>query len=248
MTDVALGAGGATRYAGSRVHRVEDPRLLTGHGTYVDDVSPPGMLHACFVRSPHPRARIVGIDTSEALALHGVQAVFVAGDLNPGVHEQWHSMFGPDGPETPRPPLAEDEVRFAGDPVVLVVAESRYIAEDACDLVVVDYEEQPAVVDYTTAESSGVLVHERHGSNLIGEMAGPPASALEDVVRLRRPRGARHHLPAGAGGGADGDTRDRRAALATGRSRSGRPPRRRTRCGRSAPACWGCPSTGSGSS
>ncbi len=181
MTGVALGAGGATRYAGSRVHRVEDPRLLTGHGTYVDDVSPPGMLHACFVRSPHPRARIVGIDTSEALALHGVQAVFVAGDLNPGVHEQWHSMFGPDGPETPRPPLAEHEVRFAGDPVVLVVAESRYIAEDACDLVVVDYEEQPAVVDYTTAESSPMLVHERHGSNLIGEMAGPPASALVDV-------------------------------------------------------------------
>ena len=71
----------ATRYAGARVPRVEDNRLLTGRGTFVDDVSRPGMLHACFVRSPFAHARINGIDTSAALALPGVRAVFTASDL-----------------------------------------------------------------------------------------------------------------------------------------------------------------------
>src|SRR5918994_2135124 len=128
---------GAARYAGARVGRVEDPRLLAGTGTFVDDVTRPGMLHACFVRSPFARARIEAIETSEARALPGVHAVLVAADLNPGAREQWHTPIGPDVPEVPRPPLAESEVRFVGDPVALVVAESRYVAEDAVDLVVV---------------------------------------------------------------------------------------------------------------
>src|SRR5215831_18294629 len=87
---------GAARYVGSRVARTEDPRLLTGHGTFVDDVVRPGQLHACFVRSPLPRARILGIDTSEALAIDGVRAVFVAADINPEVREQWYTMIGRD--------------------------------------------------------------------------------------------------------------------------------------------------------
>ena len=87
MTATAPTAG-AARYAGTRVHRVEDARLLTGHGTYADDVSLPGMLHAYFVRSPFARARINGIDTSAALALPGVRFVFTAADLNPDVKEQ----------------------------------------------------------------------------------------------------------------------------------------------------------------
>src|SRR6516164_2600733 len=149
MTDVVT--TGAARYAGTRVHRVEDTRLLTGHGTYVDDISLPGMLHATFVRSPHPRAVIRGVDTSTALALPGVRAVFTAAELNPDAKEQWHTSVGP-APETPRPPLAEGEVRFVGDPVALVVAESRYLAEDAADVVEVDYDPLPAVVDYGVAE------------------------------------------------------------------------------------------------
>jgi len=174
--------GGAARYTGARVSRVEDARLLTGRGVFVDDISLPGMLHACFVRSPLPRAAIRGIDTSAALALPGVHAVFTAADLNCDVKEQWHSSLGPASPETPRPPLAEDEARFAGDPVALVVADSRYIAEDAADLVDVDYEPLPAVIDYMSAEQdSAPLVHPGHGSNLIGAMGGLPASALDDV-------------------------------------------------------------------
>jgi aerobic carbon-monoxide dehydrogenase large subunit len=173
---------GAARYAGSRINRVEDARLLTGTGVYVDDIALPGMLHACFVRSPFARARIRGVDASAALALPGVRFVFSAADLNAGVREQWHTAQGPAGPETPRPPLAEGEVRFVGDPVALVLAENRYLAEDGADLVEVDYEPLPAVVDYTEAEQAPVLVHEGHGSNLIAEMAGPPASALDEVL------------------------------------------------------------------
>ena len=91
MTDPLVGT---TRYAGNRVHRVEDARLLTGQGTFVDDIHRPGMLHACFVRSPFPRARIDGIDATEALALPGVHGVFTAADLNPGVHEFWYTGQG----------------------------------------------------------------------------------------------------------------------------------------------------------
>jgi aerobic carbon-monoxide dehydrogenase large subunit len=122
---------GAARYAGSRVSRVEDARLLTGTGTFVDDIVRPGMLHACFVRSPHPRARIVSIDAAAALALPGVQAVFTAADLNRDVREAWYTGTGNQVPDTPRPPLADGEARFAGDPVALVVADTRYLAEDA---------------------------------------------------------------------------------------------------------------------
>ena len=154
---------------------------LTGEGTYVDDVSLPGMQHACFVRSPLPRARIERIDASAALALPGVRFVFTAADLNAGAHEQWHTSIGPRGPETPRPPLAEGEVRFVGDPVALVVAESRSLAEDAAELVEIDYEPLPPVIDYTGAERATDLVHESHGSNLVFELTPVPFSAVEEV-------------------------------------------------------------------
>ena len=166
------GTAGAARYTGARINRVEDARLLTGQGTFVDDVALPGMLHACFVRSPFPRAAIRGIDTTNARAVPGVRSVFTADDLNPGVHEQWHTSIGPTSPETPRPPLAEGEVRFVGDPVALVIADSRYVAEDAAELVEVDYEPLPAVVDYATAAE-----HRR---------ARAPSSRLERHRRARR--------------------------------------------------------------
>ncbi|KUI46534.1 xanthine dehydrogenase [Mycobacterium sp. GA-1199] len=164
----------ATRYAGTRVARVEDNRLLTGRGTFVDDVVRPGMLHACFVRSPFARAKINGIDASAALAMPGVHAVFTADDLNPDVKEAWHAVAGKDIPDTPRPPLAEGEVKFVGDPVALVVADSRYLAEDAVDLVDVDYEPLPAVADFTKAVGSSVVVHEAYPDNVAGGMGGAP--------------------------------------------------------------------------
>lgn len=183
MTELTaeLTAEGATRYVGARINRVEDARLLTGRGTFVDDVTRPGMLHACFVRSPFARARLCGIDPAPALALPGVHVVFTAADLNSGVHEQWYTMMGRAAPTTPLPPLADGEVRFVGDPVALVVAKNRYIAEDAADLVDVDYEPLPPVVDYLTAEHAGELVHSAYPANVVGQMAGAPPDAVEKV-------------------------------------------------------------------
>jgi len=175
-------AGGAARYAGTRVRRVEDTRLLTGAGTYVADVVRPGMLHACFVRSPYPRARIGGIDPAEALALDGVHAVFTAADLNGKAKEAWYSIMGQHVPDTPRPPLAEGEARFAGDPVALVIADDPYLAEDACQLVMVDYEPLPAVADYASAEAAGALVHDAYPGNVAGRLAGAPAETIAEAL------------------------------------------------------------------
>ncbi|BBX34259.1 nicotine dehydrogenase [Mycolicibacterium mageritense DSM 44476 = CIP 104973] len=164
----------ATRYAGRRVERVEDTRLLTGRGSFVDDIVRPGMLHACFVRSPYARATINGVDTTAATALPGVHAVLTAADLNHEVKEAWHAVAGKDMPDTPRPPLAEGEVKFVGDPVALVIAESRYVAEDAVDLVEVDYQPLPAVADFRRALTSDVSVHSAYPDNNAGGMGGAP--------------------------------------------------------------------------
>ncbi|MDA8046079.1 MAG: molybdopterin-dependent oxidoreductase [Actinomycetota bacterium] len=177
----ATTGAGTTRYAGARINRVEDARLLSGRGTYVDDISRPGMVHACFVRSPVAHARILSIDVTAAADHPGVVAVYTGTELNAGVHAQWHSSVGPAGPETPRPPLAEEKVRFVGDPVALVVALNRRLAEDAAELVEVEYDELPPVVDYETAESNPILVHEAHGSNLIGSMAGVASEQMADA-------------------------------------------------------------------
>ncbi len=232
----------ATRYAGTRVARVEDTRLLTGHGTFVDDITRPGMLHACFVRSPFARARINGIDTSAALALPGVHAVFTADDLNPEVKEAWHAVAGKDIADTPRPPLAEGEAKFVGDPVALVVAESRYIAEDAVELVDVDYEPLPAVADFTQGRRGSErrrargLPRQRRGRH------GRRTSGRGDVRRRRRTSSRRTSTSRSTR-----RCRSRRAASSSsGRRRpreltSGRRRRRRTNCARSAHACSAFP-------
>ncbi|MFC5749800.1 xanthine dehydrogenase family protein molybdopterin-binding subunit [Actinomadura rugatobispora] len=175
MTETA-----AARYAGARVQRVEDGRLVTGHGTFVDDIARPGMLHACFVRSPIARARVTHVDVSQALELPGVHAVFLAGDLNPDVKEQWYTSLGRDA-GLAWPPLASDEVRFVGDPVALVVAEDRYLAEDATELVEVDYEPLPAIADYREAQTAGVQIHEGYPGNIAGQASGPPPETVEDA-------------------------------------------------------------------
>lgn len=173
----------AARYTGTRVHRVEDARLLQGRGTFVDDVVRPGMLHACFVRSPFARARIGAIDASAALELPGVHAVFTADDLNGDVHEQWYTSMGKDVPDTPRPPLATGEVRHAGDPVALVVAVDRAVAEDAVELVDIDYDPLPPVVDYRTARDAAELVHEGYEANVAGTLGRGLSDDAEAVFR-----------------------------------------------------------------
>ena len=119
---------------GARVKRVEDPALLSGRGRFVDDVKLPGMLHACFVRSPHAHARIRGIDASPARALPGVHAVLTADDLPASMATIRMPMLVPNPAiKTPRTQiaLARDEVCYVGQTVAAVVADSRHLAEDA---------------------------------------------------------------------------------------------------------------------
>ena len=138
----------AERYTGASVKRSEDPRILTGTGRYIDDVRLPGMLHAAFVRSPFAHARITSVDVSEARQLPGVVLVLTGEELEalvvPGAGIA--AMFSGGAPVPAFSTLATDKVRVVGDPVVLIVAESRYVAEDACELVQVEYEELAAVV------------------------------------------------------------------------------------------------------
>jgi carbon-monoxide dehydrogenase large subunit len=137
-------------WVGSRMPRREDAELLTGRGRYVGDLQRPGMLHAAFVRSPYPHARIASIDTEAALALPGVHAVLTGADLpdNLGAQPNTH-LFGER--ETPYYALARERVRYAGEPVAVVVADSAYVAEDGRDEVAVEWDPQPSVGDVDLA-------------------------------------------------------------------------------------------------
>ena len=162
----------ATRYFGERIKRNEDPRLLTGRALFVDDINLPEMAHIAFVRSPYAHARIKSIDTSQAKALPGVVAVYAAADLgdywrtgvlNVGVPPIKGTTFN----ERLHPILAKDKVRHVGEPVVCIVAESRYIAEDAANLVLVDYGSLPVNVDVRKAlEEGAALVHDDLTNNI----------------------------------------------------------------------------------
>src|SRR5688500_17290915 len=114
---------------GSSVTRVEDQRILRGKGRYIDDVKLPGMLHAAFLRSPHAHARITRVDTAKAKELPGVVAVLTAADLQ-GVANPMALAPAPDHKTPSFTALCTDKVRLVGDLVALVVAESRYLAED----------------------------------------------------------------------------------------------------------------------
>ena len=173
MTDIT----GATRFVGERVHRREDPRMLTGHGRYVANVSVPGMLHAAFLRSEVARGRIVSIDTAAALARPGVHAVFTAADLNPMAGPMWATMYGPDAPSPPARPLADGDVRFAGDAVAIVVADTPAIARDACDLIELDVEPLEAVVSLDDALADRAVVHPELGTNIAAAV-----DALDDAA------------------------------------------------------------------
>ena len=156
------------RLIGASVKRTEDPRILTGHGHYVDDVQLPGMLHAAFLRSPYAHARITGIDVSAARAVPGVVAVFTGEDIAALTNPMMLQGEIP-GFKTPMfRPLATDKVRFVGDPVALVVAESRYIAEDARDQIIVDYDPLPPIPNMEVAlDPSSPPVFDELGDNII---------------------------------------------------------------------------------
>jgi carbon-monoxide dehydrogenase large subunit len=146
--------------------RLEDARLLRGRGTFIADLDLPGALHAAFVRSPLPHARIGAVDTVAARAVPGVAAVLTATDLP---HEPLIDLLSIEGlAKTPQPALAEERARFVGEAVALVLASSRYEAEDGMDAVEVEYESLPCVVDAAAAAAAGApLLHEQLGSNVV---------------------------------------------------------------------------------
>ena len=186
------------KYVGQRMTRTEDPRLLTGQALFVDDVEIPGMLHAAFLRSDYAHARLRSIDVSAARNRPGVVAVYTAEDME----DAWKpcpplvipppTVKGVLFHARTQVPLVKDKVRLLGEPLAVVIAESRYIAEDALEDIVVDLEPLEAVVDLEKALEPGApLVHDDLDSNLAAHLIqkkGDYAAAREkaDVVIKRR--------------------------------------------------------------
>ncbi len=179
----------STRWIGKSVKRVEDGRLLTGRGTFIDDHPPvANPYHAAIVRSPYAHARIHGYDVKAALAMPGVVGVITGADVAQatkpfavGVTTPVHYYCA-----------ATDRARFVGEPVAVVVARDRYRAEDAAEAVVVDYEPLPAVVDPERAlEADAPVLHEAVGSNLAGHrrlVYGDPEGAFREAEVVIRER------------------------------------------------------------
>ena len=160
-----------TRFFGAPVKRNEDRKLLTGQALFIDDLELPGMLHTAFLRSQVAHARIKGIDVSRALKRPGVVAVYTANDL--GAYWQPGPLLVPPPPiegivfnQRTQVPLAKDKVRHVGEPLAVIVADSRYIAEDALDDIEVDLEILPPVVDMEDALKTSSHVHDDVGSNI----------------------------------------------------------------------------------
>ncbi|CAN7195116.1 xanthine dehydrogenase family protein molybdopterin-binding subunit [Phenylobacterium sp. LjRoot225] len=170
----------APRFIGQRMPRKEDARLLTGRGAFVDDVILPGLSHVAFVRSPIARGRILSIDLEAARALPGVRAIYTAEDLAPFDIEMlsFFLVSPPPGPKVY--PLARDRVAYVGDPVAMVIAEDRYIAEDAAGLVMVDYDPEAPAVTLDDARR-GAPVHPEMADNIAGREARPDPE-LEQIL------------------------------------------------------------------
>jgi len=179
----------AERYTGASIKRSEDQRILTGAGRYVDDIKLPGMLHAAFVRSPLAHAQVLSVDVSAARALPGVVAVFTGAELEamtvPGP-DALMALMGWAGPTPQFTLLATDKVRFVGDPVVIVIADSRYVAEDGCELVEVEYDDLPPVANAAFAldpsspplfANLGDNIARLHSRKEYGDVSGAFASA-----------------------------------------------------------------------
>ncbi|HLB11460.1 MAG TPA: molybdopterin cofactor-binding domain-containing protein, partial [Dehalococcoidia bacterium] len=155
---------------GSRVKRREDARLLVGRGQYIGDIVLPGMVHAALLRSPYAHARIISVDAREALEVPGVLAVVTGAELKAkmGPMASHFDNIGKYAPTRAHDyPMAVAKVRYVGEPVAAVVAASRYVAEDALDLIKVEYEPLPAVIDAEAALAEGApVLFEEMGHNV----------------------------------------------------------------------------------
>ena len=182
-SDPGLAAAHLQAHLGRSLERIEDDALLSGRGRFGDDLGvTPGTLHAAVLRSPHAHAELVAVDASAALALPGVRAVLTGHDV-----QRWSAPFVV-GVKQPMQhwALAVDRVRYAGEPVAVVVAEDRYLAEDALDAIRVEYRALPAVVEIERAIGvDAPVLHEAVGSNVVSERSfryGDPESAFAQAA------------------------------------------------------------------
>jgi carbon-monoxide dehydrogenase large subunit len=184
MTASAKGNGNG-RYIGERVRRKEDPRLLTGRGQFVDDIALPGMLHVAFARSSIARGKILSIDAAAAREAPGVHAVYTQADLARFKVDMLNFFFL--APEIEITPLANGRVAYVGEPIALVIADSRYSAEDGASLIEIEYAEEDPLVSIADARS-GAPVHPGRDNNIAAQ-AGDDEIGEELEAMLR---GAAH--------------------------------------------------------
>ncbi len=174
-----------TRLIGASIKRREDPRLITGEAKYLDDIQLPGMAHLAILRSPHAHARIKKIDTSKAAAVPGVVGVFTGEDFKslPALPCAWQAGGVKNNVNTPRV-LEIDKVTFTGAGIAAVVAEDRYIAEDALALIDVDYEVLPAVVDaYEATQPGAPQLHDNATNNVVMDWSCGDAQATDQALK-----------------------------------------------------------------
>ena len=166
----------AVSILGTRVARIEDPRFLQGQGTYIGNLDLPGALHLSFVRSVSARAKITAIDVSQAVSMPGVVAVWTAADVDLAPAAGMFLL----NQEVKRPFLAIDEVRFVGEPVAIVVSETKEQGVDAAEMVLVDYEAFAPVLDVSASFAGAPIVHDSAGTNVVFNMAGPAGDTTFD--------------------------------------------------------------------
>jgi aerobic carbon-monoxide dehydrogenase large subunit len=183
---------------GARIPRRELKRLLTGHGRYVDDIKLPRMLHACFMRSPHPHAKLLSLDAAEARCAPGVAAVFTAAEINPKCEPFVAvALNRPGHRSAPQPLMVADRAVWQGQPVAMVVAATRAEAEDAAELIIANWEPLPAVSDQLQAAAVGSpVIHPEVADNVAFDFTiqgGGPAKAfaeadivIEEELRFER--------------------------------------------------------------
>jgi aerobic carbon-monoxide dehydrogenase large subunit len=182
---------GTGRYIGQRVRRKEDPRLLTGRGQFVDDIVLPGMLHVAFARSSIARGKILSINVAAAREVPGVHAVYIQEDLAHFKVEMLSFFFLP--PEVEMTPLANGRVAYVGEPVALVIADSRYSAEDGASLVEVEYAEDDPVVTLADARS-GAPVHPGTDNNIAAQAGDDEIGEELDAMLRRAPHLITHKV------------------------------------------------------
>lgn len=164
-------------YIGAGIPRLEDARFLTGRGIYVGDLHPEGLLHAVILRSPVAHGRIVRIDATEARAMPGVHGVYTADDMRPLPRIPMRQEPMPELTPFEQPVIADGKVRYVGEPVALIVADTRDRAEDAAAAVDLDIDELPAVVDRAAAVAGGALLFEEPGSNIAAQLSAVKGDA-----------------------------------------------------------------------